>query len=262
MVVGMLGLLLPAACWCQLPPAVLPAACPSRCASMAAAAAAGPGGPGYPLFHTWAVGMDRASPWAMHVPKGLHVDLLGAPALVFRGALLSLDELYFNCCTIAEPDCSMHTQWLVDGPPLGLQPFGLPPPDKPECLTGCILATKLDGFLNGAHATGHHFKLAVAPGYTRNSWSLKKGYLKVKAGHWLFGQPFPCSELYLHQVLCFMYRGPPTNPGHIVLHLCETKLCLCPWHVMWGTRGENRVLAVKKRKRQLGPLQPHLSQSI
>ena len=194
----------------------------------------------------------------MHVPEGLHQDLFGplGTEAVFQAALGHMNGLLQSCSP------PMQAQWLIDGPPFGQLPLGFPPPDKdPQCITQCILATTLPRFFN-TDPTGNQFRLALVPPYTSKSKSLNRGYLKVIEGDWLFGLPFPCSELFLHQVLCFMYRGPPTDPDHVVLHLCGHKLCLCPWHMLWGTRGEHRVLAVKKRKRQPGPLQPLLSQPI
>jgi hypothetical protein len=52
----------------------------------------------------------------------------------------------------------------------------------------------------------------------------------------------PAQELYLHKVLCYMYRGPPPQ-GHAgqVNHLCENRMCLAPWHMRWGDQQANLV---------------------
>ena len=69
------------------------------------------------------------------------------------------------------------------------------------------------------------------------------------------GVPLPCQEIYLHRLLCWMYRGPPAGPSLEVCHMCEKKLCLAPWHLVWDTHQQNILghFVHKKDRRRYHP---------
>jgi hypothetical protein len=81
-----------------------------------------------------------------------------------------------------------------------------------------------------------------------------RGYMKVKAGK--FGGND--LEFYLHQLLCYMYHGPPPahlGPHPVVHHKCHHKLCILPWHMEWVTQGGNVEAGREhKRRRDWAPL--------
>ena len=65
----------------------------------------------------------------------------------------------------------------------------------------------------------------------------------------------PITEIYLHKLLCYMYWGPPGSPNLETCHECEKKMCLAPWHLVWGTHQDNMQghATHKANKRQFHP---------
>lgn len=55
-------------------------------------------------------------------------------------------------------------------------------------------------------------------------------------------------DVYVHRLLCYMYRGPAEQPGLVAGHLCEHKNCVCPWHLQYMTDGENKARAYARQK--------------
>ena len=80
----------------------------------------------------------------------------------------------------------------------------------------------------------------------------KAGTFKLKQYGISFpgGVDLPCQEVYMPRLFCYMYRGPPASPGLETCHLCENRMCLAPWHLVWGTHRENtKGYFVHKRNR-------------
>ena len=50
------------------------------------------------------------------------------------------------------------------------------------------------------------------------------------------------NELYLHRLICYMYRGPPNDPSLVAGHICHHKACLCPWHLEWMPQSKNVLM--------------------
>ena len=45
---------------------------------------------------------------------------------------------------------------------------------------------------------------------------------------------------YAHRVLAWLHSGPQQDSGHVAMHLCNNPRCLLLYHVVWGSRSENR----------------------
>lgn len=106
-----------------------------------------------------------------------------------------------------------------------------PHPSHPNLITECILVKQCKRWL----ASQDVFKLQPHGRTQGIPKCPNRGYIKVKG--WGFGDND--QEFYLHRLLCYMYRGPPPSPHHVVGHLCHHKLCLCPWHLNWILQSEN-----------------------
>lgn len=114
--------------------------------------------------------------------------------------------------------------------------------------TQCVLAVNLLGWLTGSTQHAARFKAKRHKGRNGNdlpphhkSWA----YIKVKAMSWGWHNHF---EIYLHRLICFMYRGPPPSPAHVAGHLCHHKACLCPWHLEWMTQSANVQMGKDHRR--------------
>jgi hypothetical protein len=114
-------------------------------------------------------------------------------------------------------------------------------PQAPLLGTVCLRPTNYKGVLEAFSARFKFKKL----GKTERGPNV--GYFKLRPGGLVIQGPL--EEKYLHVLLCSMYRGPPADPSFECIHLCERKTCLCPWHLWWGTRGQN-VLGHKVHKRK------------
>lgn len=123
-----------------------------------------------------------------------------------------------------------------------------PHPTQPGLHTVCLVAQNLEGFMGGSST----FKLKrVHSGKAHRSRSSKAAYLKVRQHGFSPGEGIPAREVYFHWVLCFMFRGPcPQGTPHRVMHVCDNKLCLAPWHLQWGDQSTNmKAYHVHKRHR-------------
>ncbi|KAL6748736.1 hypothetical protein V8C86DRAFT_2442796 [Haematococcus lacustris] len=79
-----------------------------------------------------------------------------------------------------------------------------------------------------------------------NSSSSKKqtGYLYMKVA--------PGYHEVAHRLVLWAFDGPPQEPHHEVLHVCGSRHCLNPSHLVWGSKADNKALSPtqlqKKRK--------------
>lgn len=71
------------------------------------------------------------------------------------------------------------------------------------------------------------------------------GYFRVLANSMLPNT----GDIYLHRLLRWMYAGPAADASLDCAHLCEHKLCICPWHMAFVTRSANAYSGHRKRKR-------------
>lgn len=69
----------------------------------------------------------------------------------------------------------------------------------------------------------------------------KAGSIKLREHGMAFvgGQLLPCQEVYMSRLLCYMYRGPPPSPELESCHLCENRMCMAPWHLVWDSHSSN-----------------------
>ena len=93
--------------------------------------------------------------------------------------------------------------------------------------------------LNGRIRSSTRFRFVSTT--NNGARSGKRGYFKLEEGGCTLGNPFmPSQEVYLHRLLCFMYRAPPPPHQDVeACHMCENRLCLAPWHLMWAPHGTN-----------------------
>ena len=70
-----------------------------------------------------------------------------------------------------------------------------------------------------------------------------QGYLKVHLGY-APGKPrrrFPKYE-FCHRLLLYFIFGPPNAIGlWECCHICNNKSCLNPFHLVWGTKKDNKA---------------------
>lgn len=108
-------------------------------------------------------------------------------------------------------------------------------PSHPEWWTKCLIPRDFRGVLQGSSVL--RFKPISTKGLKGGKW----GYFMLKEGGCSLGhQHMPSQEIHLHRLLCFMYRGPPP-PGQNIeaCHMCENRMCLAPWHLVWAPHGAN-----------------------
>ncbi|KAL6745792.1 hypothetical protein V8C86DRAFT_3035277 [Haematococcus lacustris] len=81
---------------------------------------------------------------------------------------------------------------------------------------------------------------------SNSSSSSKKqtGYLYMKVA--------PGYHEVAHRLVLWAFDGPPQEPHHEVLHMCGSRHCLNPSHLVWGSKADNKALSPtqlqKKRK--------------
>lgn len=136
--------------------------------------------------------------------------------------------------------CKAGWTWMQFSQAEGIE---LLPQDHPKAWlwTECCCLPKCKQWLGGNPT----YKLKVCPGYTKDSGSLNRGYLKVKELAFHRENDF---EFYLHRFLCYMYRGPPPSPELEVAHLCQHKLCILPWHMAWMPHAWNIQMHFEHKK--------------
>ena len=89
------------------------------------------------------------------------------------------------------------------------------------------------------------FKI-VSKGPRSHQRSKSMGYLKLRAE--AVADPPLTREVYLHKLICYMYKGPPPHDKPLAGHLCEHKLCFCPWHLDWMDHKENMERYLSKKR--------------
>ena len=49
-------------------------------------------------------------------------------------------------------------------------------------------------------------------------------------------------EMMAHRLMAWVFLGPSGDRSRdVVMHVCDEPACVNPWHMYWGTRGENRA---------------------
>lgn len=129
-----------------------------------------------------------------------------------------------------------------------------PHPSNPALLTRCLVAGGGSSSLAGLR---HMLRLQPHPGtgYSRAYFVLLEGGLDEGLGQGLGND----KECYLHRLLCFLYHGPSPHPDHVVGHLCDNKLCICPWHLAWMTQAENVQMGKGRKRKRAAHLNKALS---
>lgn len=161
------------------------------------------------------------------------------------GVLNQLEPLYQRCPTLAGPHrvANLRAGQGVEAHP-----------SQPGLLfTRCTAPQNFRGVL-ASHSSMLKYKAVQRGGSSHASRGSNAGYFKLRAGG--LGAGTPVVDKYLHDLICFMYRGPPAQPGFECIHLCELKSCLCPWHLWWGPHQANmkgHTLHKRQRKAYLDP---------
>jgi hypothetical protein len=155
----------------------------------------------------------------------------------WRGILGYLYPVLHICSEVAEP----KVRKFESGQGIAAHPT------QPALLHSvCLLPRSYRSLVNGSSTW--KFKGVSRGGGYYPSRSMKAGYLKVKESG--FAPGLPAQEIYLQQLLCFMFWGPCPQPGLGACHVCENSLCVAPWHLVWGSQEVNsRGYHVHRRHR-------------
>ena len=159
------------------------------------------------------------------------------------------------------PQPKDHTWWV------GLREYMEPLVDKCHILgISPYMSISWASYRNGAGIPAHprhaylHTSCVVPPGGTGFLDDLPKfklqphgscqqgcsrGYFKVPKD-----ERGNDKEFYLHDILCYMYNGPPPDPSLVVGHLCGNKLCILGWHLYWITQADNVVMGLNKKRKK------------
>lgn len=181
--------------------------------------------------------------------------LLKETTTYFSGLLTHLDDL-LRCCT---PLLPAQSSSLRSGRGLEVvQDSVKVASDGGEevewpLYTQCLLVVNCKSYLK---EEGCPFKLQPHGRHGGSRTSKSSGYLKVKGGSWDHQGP---GDVYLHQLLCWMYWGPPPEQGGqkmVVGHCCHHKQCICPWHLRWMSQGQNVRMGNLHRRQQDGRWAP------
>ncbi len=161
----------------------------------------------------------------------------------WRGVREELEGLVERCHTNTRPQAAITWAQYKTG-------TGLPAHPRHANLHTCCVVPPRAGsaFLRGLE---HAFRLQP---HGRHPEGHSRGYLKVPRRGWGAND----REFYLHDLLCYMYRGPSTNPSLVVGHLCGNKLCVLPWHLNYISQSANVRQGVNKRKRHWNAPLPSL----
>ncbi len=173
------------------------------------------------------------------VPSWLQAEQPHQGPTWWRGVASYWEGLLARCPGLAGPN---KVDKLLGG--LGVDVH----PTQPALHTKCIIPRGLRRFLQG---NTMFREKKVERGACHTSKSSRASYLKLKKHGFSAGEGLPPEEIYFHWVPCYMYRGPPEQGTPLrVVHLCENKLCLAPWHMDWGDQSRNmKGYHVHKRHR-------------
>lgn len=152
------------------------------------------------------------------------------------GLLTPLSPMLERCHNLAAPKVENYREGS-----------GIPPhPSHVGLLhTECLVVSNAKGFCS---QYPQRFRWQAHGRQGHKGRGANAGYIKVRE-QGLY-QRVPWREFFLHQLLCWMYRGPPPDGGLEVCHMCQKKTCVAPWHLVWGTGSENALGHVQhKRKR-------------
>ena len=150
----------------------------------------------------------------------------------WSGLLSNMYPLYREGCKLGVD----VDRALKDGANLDQYPY---PRLRATCITACMDVKDCNRWLKTSP-----FQLRTDGTRAQSRNSRNKGYLRVKAGELV-----PNSKaVYLHRLLCYMYHGPnPANKPRAG-HLCEGKMCICPWHIEWMKQENIRRHHAHKRQ--------------
>lgn len=135
-----------------------------------------------------------------------------------------LDPLIQRCRGLAHPKFDN----FVGG--VGVDPH----PSQPHLFTKCLVPTNFASMLNQFSARFRFVKRGGGSGAKAGSIKLKEYGISLPGG-----VDLPNQEVFVSRLLCFMYRGPPAGPELEVCHLCENRMCMAPWHLVWDSHQSN-----------------------
>lgn len=77
--------------------------------------------------------------------------------------------------------------------------------------------------------------------YVKRGAGAKAGSIKLRryGTSLVGGVDIPSQEIYVSRLLCYIYRGPPPSQELEACHLCENRMCMAPWHLVWDSRQNN-----------------------
>lgn len=160
----------------------------------------------------------------------------------WRGILSLLEPLLARCSALPAP----HLDNFVNGTNIAAHPT------QPHLFTQCLVPT-------GYRATLGRFsnRFRFVPKGKGSKRGAKAGCFKLRASGCGLegGQPLPPQEIYISRLLCYMYRGPPPPLAFEACHLCENRMCLAPWHLVWDSHQQNikGYFVHKKDRREYHP---------
>lgn len=169
----------------------------------------------------------------LQAPDWLLPDMPHHGTVWWRGVLSYLDPLIERCRGLPVPRFENY----VAGANIEVHPT------QPHLFTRCLVP------IDCARTLMDHsgrFKFVKKGGRDRGA---KVGCMKLKRH--ACGGGVPAQEVYISRLLCYMYRGPPPEPGLEACHLCENRMCMAPWHLVWASHSNNmKGYHVHKRNRK------------
>jgi hypothetical protein len=79
--------------------------------------------------------------------------------------------------------------------------------------------------------------------HTSGATSAEGSYLKVNLGDCVADGVKRCITELAHRIVLWAFVGPPSKADMVAMHLCDTKSCLNPRHLFWGSVAENNKAA-------------------
>ena len=157
--------------------------------------------------------------------------------LWWRGLLSFLDPLLQRCRGLGAP----HLDNFVNG--VGTDPH----PSQPHLFTQCLVPTNFATMLSQFSGRFRFLRRGGGSGGKAGSFKLREYGITLVGG-----VDLPCQETYVSRLLCYMYRGPPPSHELEACHMCENRMCLAPWHLVWASHKNNlKGYGVHKKNRRL-----------